>query len=509
MIKFTKKKSGNEKKTVKMRHSIKTKIMMLMLSIIAGAIGLILLINNTFISKFYMREKEKDIVNAYYYVDAVLAKYDDGRIDAVNMYNCIERVTAPVGVSVFVVDSGWGVIYTSKNSNDYDRERVIKSIFSSSPDYIKILKKTDNYTVQKAYDTRMNDYYLEIWGTFSNGNIAMMRMPIQSIKESIDISNKFIAYVGLLVACISVIVSYIFSSYITRPIKELGNVAERMSEMDFTAHYTGRDKGEIGLLGSSMNMMSQKLEKNISQLKAANIELMNDIENKNRINESRSEFLSNVSHELKTPIALIQGYAEGLKEGISDDPESMAFYCDVIIDESAKMNEMVKKLLTLNQLEWNDEPVIERFDVTELISSIVNANEIRISQNGIKLVFDETEPVYVWADEYKIEEVVTNYLSNAINHCDFEKIIRITIENMGNVVKVSVFNTGRNIDEKDIGRIWDKFYKVDKARTREYGGNGIGLSIVKAIMEAGQCGYGVINHSDGVEFWFELDCKND
>lgn len=504
-----KKKPEGERRTVKIRHSIKFKIMMLMLSVVAGSVALILLINNIFISRFYMREKAEDIISAYYYVDSILTKYDNGKIDAVSMYNCIERVTAPVGVSVFVVDSGWGVIYTSKNSNLYDRERVINSIFSNSTDYIKIIKKTDNYTVQKAYDTRMNDYYLEIWGTFSNGNIAMMRMPIQGIKESINISNKFIAYVGILVACIGIIVAYIYSSYITRPVKELSNVAERMSEMDFTARYTGKDKGEIGLLGGSMNMMSQKLEKNISQLKAANIELLNDIENKNRINESRSEFLSNVSHELKTPIALIQGYAEGLKEGISDDPESTSFYCDVIIDEASKMNEMVKKLLTLNQLEWNDEPVIERFDVTELIRAIVNANEIRISQKGIKVVFEETAPVYVWADEYKIEEVVTNYLSNAINHCDFEKIIKITIENKENVARISVFNTGANIEDKDIDRIWDKFYKADKARTREYGGNGIGLSIVKAIMEAGQNGYGVINHSNGVEFWFELDCKND
>lgn len=251
------------------------------------------------------------------------------------------------------------------------------------------------------------------------------------------------------------------------------------------------------------------LERNISQLKSANIELQKDIENKNKIDESRREFLSNISHELKTPIALIQGYAEGLKEGISDDPESMDFYCDVIMDEASKMNDMVRKLLTLNQMEWNEEPVIERFNVTELIQSVISNNGIRTSQNGINVIFDQKEPVYVWGDEYKIEEVVTNYFSNAINHCEFDKVIKVAIEKNEDTVRVSVFNTGKNIPEEDIPKIWDKFYKVDKARTREYGGNGIGLSIVKAIMESNNSGYGVINHSNGVEFWFELDCKNE
>lgn len=492
-----------------MRHSIKTKIMLLMLCIVAGLIALILIINSTFISRFYRNEKKEDILNAYHQVDDILLRYDNAEINSHDLCNEIERVTTHVGVSVVIVDSSWKIVYSSKNENGDDKDRVVDSIFAKQPEHVEIIEKSDNYTIQNAYDKRMRDYYLEIWGTFSNGNVAMMRMPIQSIKDSIEISNRFIAYVGFIVALLSIIVSYVFSSYITKPVKELSSVAERMSEMDFAAKYTGDDKGEIGLLGSSINRMSEKLEKNISQLKSANIELRKDIENKNRIDENRREFLSNVSHELKTPIALIQGYAEGLKEGISDDPESTEFYCDVIIDEASKMNEMVKKLLTLNQLEWNDEPVMERFDVTELIRSIVNANEIRMEQKDIKVVFDEKEPVYVWSDEYKIEEVITNYLSNAINHCDFEKVIKITIQNKGNVARVSVFNTGANIPDEDIDKIWDKFYKVDKARTREYGGNGIGLSIVKAVMESSGRGYGVKNHSNGVEFWFELDCKND
>ena len=291
--------------------------------------------------------------------------------------------------------------------------------------------------------------------------------------------------------------------------EQLSDIAERMSNLDFDVKYHGKDKSEIGVLGNSMNNMSKKLEENISQLKSANKELQRDIDRKVKMEEVRTEFLSNVSHELKTPIALIQGYAEGLKEGISDDPESMDFYCGVIIDEAGKMNNMVKKLLTLNQIEFgNEELVMERFDIIELITSIVNANELRASQKGIQIEFNQRdEHIDVWSDEYKIEEVVTNYITNAINHCDFENRIEVSVERIGDDVRVHVFNTGKNIPEEDIPNIWQKFYKVDKARTREYGGNGIGLSIVKAIMDSYGKGFGVINKSNGVEFWFDLDGK--
>ena len=500
--------------TDNMHHSLKAKIMILLAAMVTGLVLLILAINSTFITRFYSNEKKRDIVHAYNEVGEILTRYERCEIDASEMSNQIEKVTNPVGVSLFIVDSGWNTIYSSKNQGGIDdRDRMVDSIFAKPSEKIEIIEKKENYTVQKAYDKKMGDYYIEIWGSYAGCNsenyIAMLRMPVQSIKESIAISNRFIAYVGLAVGCTSIVVAYVFSSYITKPVKELSNIAERVAEMDFTARYTGNDKSEIGLLGNSINAMSEKLERNISQLKSANIELQKDIENKNKIDESRREFLSNVSHELKTPIALIQGYAEGLKEGISDDPESMDFYCDVIMDEASKMNDMVRKLLTLNQMEWNEEPVIERFNVTELIQSVISNNGIRTSQNGINVIFDQKEPVYVWGDEYKIEEVVTNYFSNAINHCEFDKVIKVAIEKNEDAVRVSVFNTGKNIPEEDIPKIWDKFYKVDKARTREYGGNGIGLSIVKAIMESNNSGYGVINHSNGVEFWFELDCKNE
>ena len=256
--------------------------------------------------------------------------------------------------------------------------------------------------------------------------------------------------------------------------------------------------------------MSEQLEKTISELKSANNQLLKDIENKEKIDRMRQEFLNNVSHELKTPIALVQGYAEGLKENISDDPESREFYCDVIMDEAAKMNKLVKNLLTLNQLEsGRDEVTMERFDIVSLIRGVLQSMDIMIQQKEAKVNFEASDPVYVWADEFKIEEVVTNYTSNALNHLNGEREIEIRVLPEDDRVRVTVFNTGTPIPEEDIPKLWNKFYKVDKARTREYGGSGIGLSIVKAIMESLHQQYGVQNYDNGVEFWFTLDRKND
>ena len=299
---------------------------------------------------------------------------------------------------------------------------------------------------------------------------------------------------------------YYATKKVVSPIRSLAALSARMSELDFEARYTGDSEDEIGVLGHSMNTLSERLKDTIGELKTANNELQKDIEEKIKIDETRKEFIANVSHELKTPIALIQGYAEGLTEGMAEDEDSRNYYCEVIMDEAGKMNKMVKQLLTLTALEFgNDMPVMERFDITALIRGILASAGILLQQKEARVVFEQKEPVWVWADEFKIEEVITNYLNNAMNHLDGERQITISIFREGDQVRITVFNTGQHIPEEDLDNLWTKFYKVDKARTREYGGSGIGLSIVKAIMDSHNKSCGVENVDGGVEFWFTVD----
>lgn len=541
-------------------HSIKFKITLLLVVTVTCLVAMLIGFNSIFSEKVYMNRKQKSMINSYENVNEIMQKYTDSQIDKDTMCADMENISTAKGISVLVVDSSWCTIYVSTQGDDSMMERLRMSIFNGdifknngSPDKAPepkeqeddsdnpadkddkkdhrkrlediidmsgtslvenrtIISSNDNYTLQKVYDERLGDYYLEIWGTLDNGYSIILRTPIQGIKDNVNISTTLIKYVGGAILAVGIIAAFVVSTYITRPIKQLSNIAEKMSEMDFNARYEGSDKGEIGLLGKSMNNMSEKLEQNIAELKKANLELKKDIDKKEKLEIMRTDFLSNVSHELKTPIALIQGYAEGLKEGITDDPESMEFYCDVIMDEANKMNTMVKRLLTLNQIEFgNDEPEMERFDINELIASVADANAIRAGQKNMSIVFDNrNEHNFVWADEYKTEEVLTNYISNALNHCDGKRAIEVRTEKSenGGTITVTVYNSGKNIADEDLERIWEKFYKADKARTREYGGNGIGLSIVKAIMDSMGQEYGVRNVSDGVEFWFNLDCKS-
>ena len=372
----------------------------------------------------------------------------------------------------------------------------------------EVLEKTDSYDICKSVDPQNNTEYLTMWGNFDNGDIFIMRSPLESIRSAVMIFNRFIGVVGGCVILVSVLLAWYFSKRITEPIMELATLSQKMADLDFDAKYTSGGSNEIGVLGENFNRMSERLEQTISNLKEANYKLQKDIEQKEKRENMRSEFLGNVSHELKTPIALIQGYAEGLKEGVNDDPESREFYCEVIMDEAGKMNRMVKNLLALNQLEFGEDDVqFERFDITSLISGVLESLDILIEQKEAQVIFRHKNPVYVWADEFKVEQVVRNYVNNALNHIDGEKVIEIKITQENDMAKITVFNTGTPIPEEDLPHIWEKFYKVDKARTREYGGNGIGLSIVKAIMDSFGKGYGAINHTNGVEFWFELDMK--
>lgn len=489
-----------------MKKSIKIRLAVTYIGIMCLSLAVMLLVNSLFLEKFYLRKKTESLKKLYNTMnDTSDTRYYSSLADDEKFKQyCDEN-----NLSMIVVEDVTSRILFAYAKNS---ERLYSEIqFGVLDDFVRgkreILEATDNYIVEKKTDDVKAMDSVNMVGVLDNGNGFLITTPAQSLKDSALISNVFYLYIGLFTIFISSVVIWFISRHITRPLQQLSELSKEMANLNFDAKYTSTSEDEIGVLGNNLNRMSGELEKTISELRTANNELQKDIEKKEQIDEMRKEFLSNVSHELKTPIALIQGYAEGLQECINDDQESREFYCDVIIDEAAKMNNMVKKLLSLNQLEFGNDTVnMERFDLTELVKGVVQSAQLLASQKEAEIRFLQEEPISVWGDEFKIEEVVTNYVSNALNHVDFEKKIEIKAVKRGDVVRLSVFNTGARIPEEDLDKIWIKFYKVDKARTREYGGSGIGLSIVKAIMDSMNQKCGVINYENGVEFWFELAC---
>ncbi|MBQ6660609.1 MAG: HAMP domain-containing protein [Lachnospiraceae bacterium] len=364
----------------------------------------------------------------------------------------------------------------------------------------EMVSKHEKYNVYLLSDT------IDAYGKLDNGFTVLLRANYDSVLRDNRAMTDWLFILGLFVLAVTTLFAIVISITVTKPIKQMSAQAERMAKLDFSARCKVDGQDEIGVLGGALNQLSEQLEQTVMELKNANSELQSDLEYRTQVDEMRSDFIANVSHELKTPIALIRGYAEGLTENVSDDPESRAYYCSVIADEADKMNRMVQKLMVLNQLEFGGNQVeYARFDVVSVIAGILNSTEVLRSQKGISLHFREEEPVYVWADEFMVEEVITNYVSNAINHASKSKELAVSVERKETVARISVYNTGELIPETDIDKIWIKFYKVDKARSREYGGSGIGLSIVKAIMDRHHQKYGVANHENGVEFWFELE----
>ncbi len=488
-----------------MKYSIKQQIAMIFIAVMAGTIILCWFINNTFLEHFYINNKMTAIHSAY---DSINEAANTGDISSEEFDVEFRKICDMYNISVVVIDAQSNTIKSSSWNTQMLIRRLYDNVFAprDSRDY---LEETQRFTVAMLADRATNTEYLEMWGVLDNGNLFLIRSPIESIRDSVKIANRFLAYVGVVATILSAVLIWFVTTRITKPIMQLKDISEKMTNLDFETKYHSHGKNEIDLLGEHINQLSATLEKTISELKTANNELQHDIEKKEQIDEMRKEFLSNVSHELKTPLALIQGYAEGLKEGIaSDDDESRDFYCDVIMDEADKMNIMVKKLLTLNQLEFgNDNIVMECFDIVAMIQNFLQSADILIKQNDVTLRLEKSEPIYVWADEFKTEEVFRNFFSNAMNHVNGEKIIDIKYELLAGKVRICVFNTGEPIPEEALSHIWEKFYKVDKARTREYGGSGVGLSIVKAIMESMNQQYGVKNYKNGVEFWMELETK--
>ena len=507
-----------------MRHSIKARFAMVFVGLMAFVLIATWCVNNWFLESFYTMDKVATLEKAYTGIDRIVTEteqkgtdifeyfkstYDPNRENEGPIQQLFRVLGEKYNMNIVLMDSATDqVLISNTGERDYLSSRVQGYIFGKNMPKVSILKTHDNYFIQKTYDKRSDSYYLESWGYFSdNKTIFLMSTPLASIRESVELANRFLAYVGIAALLVGSLFIYFATKKITSPILQLANLSEKMSNLDFDAKYTGQAEDEIGVLGHSMNRLSDTLKETIGQLRTANTELQQDIEEKIKVDEMRKDFIANVSHELKTPIALIQGYAEGLTEGMAEDPESRDYYCEVIMDEANKMNKMVRQLLTLSALEaGNDAPVMDRFDLTDLIRGVINSVGILIQQKEADVHLEDCGPVYVCADEFKIEEVVTNYLNNALNHLAGEKKIVITVEDNGEEALVTVFNTGNNIPEEDIPNLWTKFFKVDKSHTREYGGSGIGLSIVKAIMDSHRKACGVRNVEGGVEFWFTLDC---
>lgn len=488
--------------------SVRVKLFFTLSVVIMLIICLLIVMNSLILEGFYIFSKINTVKKVYQKINDL---YNSGDVA---IFSSIKDDATANNFDIMIENEDYVLLFSTNekftNKINQDSDVISKfKIFDRQRD--RILYSNDSYIIKKVTTGGFNSILLV--GTLENQYKIYIQVPISAIEESVRISNNLLLIIGMVAIVVSSIAASYISKKFTKPILELNAIANKMSKLDFSQKYEldGTDDDEINELGKSINEMSSKLEGTIRQLRNSNIALERDVEEKSKIDEMRKQFISDVSHELKTPIALIQGYAEGLVENVNVDEESKKYYAEVILDESNKMDKLVRQLLELMKLEYgkrefnNDE-----FDICELIKEVIRKCNVMLEEKNIKDVkFDASKKIMVYADEFYIEQAFTNYLTNAVKHVkevNGEKYIKIEVkEDIKNqTARISVFNTGENLSDENLERVWGRFYKVDESRNRADGGTGIGLSLVKAIMNNYNQKYGVENKKDGVEFYFDI-----
>lgn len=434
-----------------------------------------------------------------------------------NFISHMDNVEREYEVNIELYTASGSFVYSSSYKGEmsvppYGRETIIipdteKKNYTVTTDlgstsYNEFNLSVDNSSSQKNAAT----YLVGTWHTESGVTIKLFKF-----KSAVDLNTRitiiFIVSITMMVLIAALLITSKFVKQTTKPLEEMSRITKNMSKLDFSQKCKPNNIVEISELSDSINEMSDSLKNALVDLQEKNKKLQDDIEQEKTIDQLRQVFISGVSHEMKTPIAIIQGYSEGLKVFLESDPQMAAKYCDIIISETERMNNLVMKLLEIIKYESGEYQVLsEKFNLREVIDNWFDRNSEILKEKGIIIENHIDSGFEGYGDTFIIPTVVNNYMSNAVSHVSGEMLIRASARIIDSKrYRVSIFNSGNPIAPKDIDHIWDSFYRADKAMSRSQGRFGLGLAIVAAIQKLHKQDYGVINHENGVEFWFDVE----
>lgn len=451
--------------------------------------------------------------NTYATLSEVASAIDYLVPDTSTYYYDLYALAQNYGINFEIVNSDGYLLYRSGGTGSATGIDHFASSGSVKTEYSEMVASTKypenkfdypNFEIKKKIATNADFfiYHLEI----STGDTAYVFYPVADVENIVSVADTVYSVFSILIVALLGVIFFLLVSKLTKPIVEMNDITRNMAALNFDRKCKNYGADEIGELGRSINTLSDKLDDTLLDLNDKNRQLEKDIEMRLALDNARKSFISNVSHELKTPLAIISGYAEGLKEGLSDDPETIKEYCGIIMDESSKMNELVLELLELSKLDSKTQDFRpDYYDIGESIARLIDHLSLRIKENGITVKNNIPLSLECFAEEDKIETVLGNYITNAISHCEGKKEIVLSCAPAGNgCVRISVFNTGEHISDEDLPEIWDSFYRADKAHNRNSNRFGLGLSIVKSIMTNHKCACGAENVENGVRFYFDV-----
>ena len=469
--------------------SIRNKIFLQVGLLITTMILLMIIANSLLAEPYYLYRQRQQMMDYFQTINAL----SDQDYDDTDIFSQIETEGT---MDLFLENADGEDIYVSLNfQNDL---RVQKQMPGAPPtaappalETISVDNVDGNLQFTQVLESNFNIENLILTGTLDNGLILEMRISLQYMRASIEVINQILLLIGLVFILISMAIAYMLSISFTKPILAINTAAERMQGLNFDTHCDVTTKDELGQLSANINHMSDALSDTIDTLHVRD--------------EKRRALLNNVSHELKTPLTLMQGYAVALKNNVLKNPEKTDFYAEVIIDETEKMSLLVETLLDIDQLELDKKKMTLRtFEVNAFVKEVFRKFEHLMEADGLDHHLTPCSDIDVVCDPILMERVLKNLLSNAIRYMGEEKKLHISIAPYKSSVRIEIMNSAEHVEDEELEKLWESFYKMDKARTRDHGGHGLGLSIVKAIQQAHHQPYGAKNMTEGICFWFEI-----
>lgn len=461
-----------QKKSASINHKIWRYLIVFSIIILS----LLWLFQVFFINQYYEWFKTAEIKGA---AREIIKNYDPNEfsslLDNISYNNnmCIELRTSVGGT------------YTT-DINNRACVNVGTSAFNYKSDFISSNENHKTYKViNQKYENETLIYAIKL----DDSTYAFISASLVPIASTTDILKNQLTIVTILVLLLAWITAYFMSKKISKPIEQLTQSAKELSNGNYHVTFeTNENITEIDELKQTLNQAKDELAKT---------------------DELRRDLMANVSHDLKTPLTMIKAYAEMVRDITYKDKEKREENLNVIIEETDRLNLLVSDILTLSRLESNVGNLkIEKFDLTELIHSIIKRFQILEITENYHFIWNQKKPIIVKADKQKIEQVIYNLMTNAINYTGDDNTVYIEAKKVENGIKVSIRDTGKGIKESDINLIWDKYYKSEKKHKRNMVGTGLGLSIVKNILKAHHFEYGVSSvQNKGTTFYFIIDNK--
>ncbi|MEG0152068.1 MAG: HAMP domain-containing sensor histidine kinase [Cellulosilyticaceae bacterium] len=327
-----------------------------------------------------------------------------------------------------------------------------------------------------------------------------VRAALQPIDEASKVILNLMPYILILILGVAGFGAYIYIRLIAYPLVAINKTAKKMAKLDFETKCRVDSEDEIGEIAKALNELSTNLKHTMDELESSNKKLKSDIEKEREIEGKRREFISTISHELKSPIAAVKGQIEGMIHniGVFKDRERYLRRSYSIIND---MEKLVIEILDMSRLEtYNFKPKLEKVNLSSIIKETIAKEEYLILSKNIKVIDDIEEGIVIIGDYNLIKKAVANIINNGIKYSPNNENLFVNLNKIDNFIEFRVTNTGVTIEEKDIEEIFKPFYRVEKSRNRTTGGSGLGLYIVKNILEIHGYKYSLVSNNNSVEF---------